>query len=113
MIFAKTNVEINTKNVINLNADGRVHLNSNNVFLGPYSSTNIPQPVLLGNETIKLFIQLNITLTKLAGYLSSTVSTTEGSPIISLQAAGTDLSGDVKQLNNLLKNITSKIVFTV
>jgi hypothetical protein len=113
MIFAKTNVEINTRNVINLNADGRVHLNSNNVFLGPYSSTNIPQPVLLGNETIKLFIQLNITLTKLAGYLSSTVSTAEGSPIISLQAAGTDLSGDVKQLNNLLKNITSKIVFTV
>ena len=36
MIFATTNVEINTKNVINLNADTRVHLNSNSVFLGPY-----------------------------------------------------------------------------
>jgi hypothetical protein len=113
MIFAKTNVEINTKNVINLNADERVHLNSNNIFLGPYSSTNAPQPVLLGNETVKLLIQLNKTLNRLAGYLSSTVSTAEGSPIISLQAAGTDLSGDIKQLNKLLKNITSKKVFTV
>jgi hypothetical protein len=113
MIFAKTNVEINTKNVINLNADERVHLNSNSVFLGPYNSTNIPQPVLLGNETIKLFIQLNNTLNRLAGYLSSTVSTAEGSPIVSLKAAGTDLSGDIKQLNKLLNNITSKKVFTV
>jgi hypothetical protein len=113
MIFAKTNVEINTKNVINLNADERVHLNSNTIFLGPYNSTNAPQPVLLGNETVKLLIQLNKTLTKLSGYLSSTVSTAEGSPIISLQAAGTELSGDIKQLNKLLNNITSKKVFTV
>jgi hypothetical protein len=113
MIFAKTNVEINTKNIINLNADERVHLNSNSVFLGPYNSTNTPQPVLLGNETIKLFIQLNNTLNRLAGYLSSTVSTAEGSPIVSLKAAGTDLAGDIKQLNKLLKNITSKKVFTV
>jgi hypothetical protein len=113
MIFAKTNVEINTKNIINLNADERVHLNANTVFLGPYNSTNIPQPVLLGNETVKLLIQLNKTLTRLAGYLSSAVSTAEGSPIVSLKAAGTDLSGDIKQLNKLLKNITSKKVFTV
>jgi hypothetical protein len=113
MIFAKTNIEINTKNVINLNADDRVHLNSNNVFLGPYNSTNVPQPVLLGNETVKLLIQLNKTLNRLAGYLSSTVSTTAGSPIVSLQNAGTELSGDIKQLNKLLKNITSKKVFTV
>jgi hypothetical protein len=113
MIFAKTNVEINTKNTINLNADERVHLNANTIFLGPYNSTNILQPVLLGNETVKLLIQLNKTLNRLAGYLSSAVSTAEGSPIVSLKAAGTDLSGDIKQLNKLLNNITSKKVFTV
>jgi hypothetical protein len=112
MIFAKTNIEINTKNVINLNADERVHLNANTIFLGPYNSTNILQPVLLGNETVKLLIQLNKTLNRLAGYLSSAVSTAEGSPIVSLKAAGTDLAGDIKQLNKLLNNITSKKVFT-
>ena len=113
MIFAKTNVEINTKNIINLNADERVHLNANVVFLGPYNKDNTPQPVLLGNDTVKLLIQLNKTLNRLSGYLSSAVSTAEGSPIISLKAAGTDLSGDVKRLNQLLKTITSKKVFTV
>jgi hypothetical protein len=112
MIFAKTNVEINTKNIINLNADERVHLNANTIFLGPYNSTNTLQPVLLGNETVKLLIQLNKTLTRLAGYLSSAVSTAEGSPIVSLKAAGTDLTGDIKRLNKLLNNITSKKVFT-
>jgi hypothetical protein len=112
MIFAKTNIEINTKNVINLNADERVHLNSNSVFLGPYNRNNAPQPVLLGNDTVKLLIQLNKTLTRLAGYLSSTVSTAEGTPIVTLKAAGTDLNGDVKKLNKLLKNILSKNVFT-
>jgi hypothetical protein len=112
MIFAKTNVEINTKNIINLNADERVHLNTNTIFLGPYNSTNMLQPVLLGNETVKLLIQLNKTLTRLAGYLSSAVSTAEGSPIVSLKAAGTDLTGDIKRLNKLLNNITSKKVFT-
>jgi hypothetical protein len=112
MLFAKTNIEINTKNVINLNADERVHLNSNSVFLGPYNKNNAPQPVLLGNDTTKLLIQLNNTLTRLAGYLSSTVSTSEGTPIVTLQAAGNDLMGDVRKLNKLLKNILSKNVFT-
>jgi hypothetical protein len=112
MLFAKTNIEINTKNVINLNADERVHLNSNSIFLGPYNRNNAPQPVLLGNDTTKLLIQLNNTLTRLAGYLSSTVSTSEGTPIVTLQAAGNDLMGDVRKLNKLLKNILSKNVFT-
>jgi len=111
MIFATTNVEINTKNIINLNADDRVHLNANTVFLGPYGKDNTPQPILLGNETINLLIQLNKTLNNLAGSLSSAVSTAEGSPIISLKAAGTNLSGDIKKLNKLLKNISSKKVF--
>jgi hypothetical protein len=110
--FAKTNVEINTKNVINLNADDRVHLNANTVFLGPYNSTNTPQPVLLGWETYKVFDHLVKTLSKLSSQLSSAVSTQEGSAIISLQIAGKELSNNMKTLNKLLKNIPSKKVFT-
>jgi hypothetical protein len=113
MIFATKNIEINTKNIINLNADERVHLNANTIFLGPYNTTNTPQPVLLGNNTIDLLIQLNKTLTNLASSLSKTVSTKEGTPIISLKKAGTELFGDIKTLNKLLKDITSKKVFTV
>ena len=111
MIFAKTNIELNTKNIINLNADERVHLNSNTVFLGPY--TNIaPQPVLLGYETIRLFQHLQETLTRLASYLSSAVSAPEGSPILGLTSAGRDLMGDMKRVCDLLEKIPSQKVFT-
>jgi len=112
MIFAKTNIEINTKNIINLNADERVHLNSNTVFLGPYSNTIIPQPVLLGYETIKLFEHLQDTLVRLAMYLSSAVSAPEGAPILGLTSAGRDLMGDMKRVCDLLEKIPSQKVFT-
>jgi hypothetical protein len=113
MIFAKTNVEINTKNIINLNADTRVHLNSESVFLGPYNANNTPPPVLLGNETIKLFQHLQQTLTQLASYLSSAVSAPEGAPLVGLNSAGTDLINDMEKMIDLLDKIPSQKVFTV
>jgi hypothetical protein len=112
MLFAKTNIELNTKNVINLNADTRVHLNSNSIFLGAYDKSNILQPVLLGTETVNLFIHLQKTLTRLASYLSKTVSTSEGSPIVTLNSAGRELFNDMKKASDLLNKITSKKVFT-
>ena len=113
MIFATTNVEINTKNVINLNADTRVHLNSNSIFLGPYNNNNIPQPVLLGNETINLLIHLQQTLTRLSGYLTSAISAPVGAPIVGLNAAGKDLVNDMKKMIDLIDKVPSQKVFTV
>jgi len=113
MIFATTNVEINTKNVINLNADTRVHLNSNSIFLGPYNNTNIPQPVLLGNETINLLIHLQQTLTRLSGYLTSAISAPVGAPIVGLNTAGKDLVNDMKKMIDLIDKVPSQKVFTV
>jgi hypothetical protein len=112
MIFAKTNVEINTKNIINLNADERVHLNSNIIFLGPYDKNNMLQPVLLGNETLNLFTHLQKTLTRLASYLSQAVSTSEGAPMVTLNSAGKELFNDMKKVSDLLGKIASKKVFT-
>jgi hypothetical protein len=112
MFFAKTNIELNTKNVINLNADERVHLNSNSIFLGPFSQTTPFQPVLLGYNTIRVFQQLQRTLTSLGGYLASTTATKEGSPIPSINAAGKEILEDMKTLIDLINNITSKKVFT-
>ncbi len=112
MIFAKTNIELNTKNIVNLNADERIHLNSNTIFLGPYNDAAIPQPVLLGYETVKLFEHLQETLTRLALYLSSAVSAPEGAPILGLTSAGRDLMGDMKRVCDLLEKIPSQKVFT-
>jgi len=112
MIFATTNVEINTKNVINLNADTRVHLNSNSVFLGPYNSNNVPQPVLLGYETTNLFEHLQSMLTKLAVYLSSAVGVPEGAPILPINSAGKELIKDAQRMCDLIEKIPSQKVFT-
>jgi hypothetical protein len=110
MIFAKTNVEINTKNTINLNADTRVHLNSKSILLGPFDSNHPPQPLLLGTETGNLFVYLIETLAKLANYLSKSVGVAEGSPIIGLNTAGGELFDDIDKLYTLLEKIPSKRV---
>jgi len=114
MIFATNNVEINTKNVINLNADTRVHLNSNSIFLGPYdnSKTYPLQPVLLGYETTNLFEHLQQTLTKLASYLSSAVGVPKGSPMLGINAAGKELIKDAQRMCDLIEKIPSQKVFT-
>jgi len=113
MLFAKTNIELNTKNIINLNADERVHLNTNAVFLGKYDSQNVPQPVLLGNNTFEVFILLQQTLTALGSYLSTAVSTSEGSPLIGINSAGKEIIKDMTKLCDLLNKITSTKVFTI
>jgi hypothetical protein len=113
MLFAKTNIELNTKNIINLNADERVHLNTNTVFLGKYDSQNVPQPVLLGNNTFEVFILLQQTLTALGSYLQKAVSTSEGSPIVGINVAGKEIINDMNRLCDLLNKITSTKVFTI
>lgn len=111
MLFAKSNIELNTKNIINLNADERIHLNSNKIFIGNNGSKLPYQPALLGYETIKLFEHLQTTLSKIAYYLSTAVSTPEGAPITSLKSAGTELFKDAQKICDLLDKITSKKIF--
>jgi len=112
MIFAKTNVEINTNNIINLNAGERVHLNTSAVFLGTNNNQLPSQPVLLGYETIKVFEKLQESLTQLALTLSSVISAPEGAPIVGLNTAGKELLEDMKQTCDLLEKIPSQKVFT-
>jgi len=115
MIFAQTNVEINTKNIINLNADKRVHLNAPSIFLGTYNPdpTKLPQPVLLGNETVNLFLLIQESLTTLATTLASAIGVPEGAPMVNMNAAGKELLNDMERVSDLLEKITSKNVFTI
>ena len=114
MVFAQTNIELNTKNIINLNADTRVHLNSPSIFLGPFNPdpNKLPQPVLLGNETVDLFLHIQQSLADLANILSSAIGVQEGAPMVNLNSAGRELSDDMKRVSDLLEKITSKNVFT-
>jgi hypothetical protein len=116
MIFAKTNVEINTQNAINLNADGWIHINSPNIILGPAISSSdneggvyqfTDQPMLLGGKTQALLLDLMSELSSLAASLTSAVSAPPGAPLVDLNAAGASLGEKLSDLIPRLGEITS------
>jgi hypothetical protein len=97
MIYAKTNVEISTKNIINLNADYRAHLNSNQVILGTINNplSDSPQPILLSYKIVEILANLQVTLTELGINLTQVTATKEGATIPNLNIAGTSLLDDM------------------
>jgi len=117
MIFAKTNVEVNTKNIINLNADGWVHINAPKIILGPtqqlveggtiYQYSD--QPMLLGGLTQDVLIDLLLELSKLAASLTSAISAPPGAPLVDINVAGVSLSEKLNEIIPKIKDITSKI----
>ena len=113
MLFAKTNIELNTKNIINLNADERIHLNSKAVFLGPYDATHQPQPLLLGNNTSILLSNIISSLYDLGCNLSAVVGSPEGAPALDINSAGETLMNDLEKILNDLSGILSKQNFTM
>ena len=113
MIFAKTNIELNTNNVINLNAGERTHLNSPRNFIGTNSDGNLPtEPLLLGNQTVNLLTDLMSVIGDFGNDVSSAISSPEGSPIIELNTAGNKLSTSIDNLMDKLEKIVSQQNYT-
>jgi hypothetical protein len=113
LLFAKNNIQLSTKNIINLNADDRIHLNGNKVFLGPWDSTHTPQPLVLGNNTVTLLKDLINCLHKFGASVSSTVSTSEGTPLLDVNTAAKNLCSDLKKVTDELAGILSQQNYTV
>jgi hypothetical protein len=114
MIFAKTNIELNTKNIITLNADFYTHINSPKISLGTKSDGTVAdEPLLLGNKTTLLLTELLKDLGELCNGLASAVATTQGSPLTGINAAGASAVGKFEALQKQLKDIVSTHNFTV
>jgi hypothetical protein len=116
LLFAKTNLELNTDNIINLNAGQYIHLNTGKILLGTKSDNTVPdEPVLLGGQTHDLLLEICRTLNRLAYYLSTaSVPTSDGGICIdACNQAGTQLFNDVNNLINKLGTIQSDKVFTI
>ena len=114
MIFAKTNIEINTNNIININAGNRVHLNTKKIFLGSKKDGSAPdEPVLLGDKTKLLLSKLLKALSELGNNLSTIVATPPGTPLAGVNVAGGKLSTKMNALQKELKNILSENTFTI
>jgi len=113
MIFAKTNIELNTNNVINLNAKERTHLNSPRNFIGTNSDGNLPtEPLLLGNQTVNLLTDLMSAIGDFGNDVSSAISSPAGSPLVELNIAGNKLSTSIDNLMGKLEKIVSQQNYT-
>jgi hypothetical protein len=115
LLFAKTNIELNTDNITNLNSGQRVHLNSPIIWLGSDKKTGQQptEPLLLGNKTVKLLTDLMAAITRLGNDLASVVVTPQGSPLTGVNTAGATAVKKIEALQKQLKNITSNSNFTV
>jgi len=113
MIFAKTNIELNTNNVINLNAGERTHLNSPRNFIGTNSDGTLPtEPLLLGNQTSYLLADLMLAIGEFGCDVSSAISAPAGSPLVELNTAGNKLSTSIDNLMDKLEKIVSQQNYT-
>jgi hypothetical protein len=113
MIFAKTNIELNTNNIINLNAGERTHLNSPKNFIGTGSDGTLPtEPLLLGNKTAELLSDLMKALSDFGSEASSVVTPPAGSPLVDINTAGVKLTSTVNNLLGKLEKILSKQNYT-
>jgi hypothetical protein len=112
MIFAKTNVEISTKNIINLNAGDRVHLNSNRVFLGTINNQLPTENIVLGGKLHDLLLNLMDALHEFGTGLSSVVGSPEGTPAADIISAARGLCTSINTLENNLEGILSQQNFT-
>ena len=112
MIFARTNVEISTKNIINLNADERIHLNGGNVFLGTVNNQLPTEPILLGNKTLIVLETLLDGLYSFGTSLATVVGSPEGAPAADINMAAEDLLNSIDRINSNLEEILSQRNFT-
>jgi len=116
LLFAKGNIELNTDNIINLNAGRVTHIHSPSIALGTKKDGTYPtEPVLLGGKTYELFLELFGALTSLAGSLKAAAVATPDATftVTSCNVAGTQLLADVDNLLTKLDTITSSTVYTV
>jgi len=112
MIFAKTNIELNTRNIINLNANERVHLNSSTVFLGTVNNNLPTEPLVLGDKLNTLLENLLDSLYSFGAALSSVVGSPEGAPAMDINMAAEGLLNDIDRMNDSLEGILSQQNFT-
>ena len=110
LLFAQNNIELYTKNTISLDADDKTVINSPVIFLGLNGSKIPEEPVLLGNETVKLLNTLLTSLSTFSTICSSALNGSKGSPMTQLNTAARGLKESVDNLIPKLIDIKSQKV---
>lgn len=122
LLFSKSNIELNTDTIINLNAGEIIHLHldekksDNKILLGTKNNGDVPtEPVLLGLQTQDTLLKMCNALIVLADFLESVVvPTTEGGILVTgCNNAGTQLRGEIENIMKNLPKIQSTKVYTI
>jgi len=128
MIFAKSNIELSTTDIINLNAGEYIHLNVKEenptqstplnlkpkIFLGTSFGNKLPsEPLLLGNQTKKYLLDLLKVLDIFAIKLTAAASTPQGSPLADVQAAAAELNTNLSRFYVNIEKLSSKSTYTI
>lgn len=109
LFSSKKSINLNAVESVNIDAPSTV-IQSENVYLG---SKNADEPLLLGNQTVKLLDQL---ITNLSGFMticSTAVSTPPGTPLVQLNIAATQVNNSLQALQANLDTLKSKYNYTV
>jgi hypothetical protein len=112
MIFAKTNVEISTKNIINLNAGDRVHLNGGRIFLGTLNNQLPTENIVLGGKLHDLLLDLMDTIHQFGTDIASAIGSPEGTPATDIISAANSLCNSINNIEKNLEGILSQQNFT-
>jgi hypothetical protein len=118
LLFAKTNIELNSDNIININAGKVVHLHVNPkdeqslIALGTKPDGSYPtEPVVLGGQLMYTFDLLLGALSNLASNL--TRASTQDGPISGCKDGGTQLFTDIERICDQLEKCISTKVTTI
>jgi hypothetical protein len=113
LIYSKTNIELNTDNIVNINAGNRIHLNTPTIWLGNKADGTSPtEAILLGNKTVDLLNQILTVLETLGNDLTKVVTPPPGSPLTGVNVAGSRLTGNLTEVHKKLIDILSNNNFT-
>jgi len=108
-LFAKKSIGFSSAGTINFDSDDSCIINSPKIYLG----LNATEPLVKGNRLQSYLQDLNASLSQVGLALSKVAGVPAGSPMITVNTAGTDLYKTVQDLATRTPQLLSKTNFTL
>ena len=108
-LFAKKSIGLSSAGTINFDSDDSCIINSPKIYLG----LNATEPLVKGNRLQSYLQDLNASLSQVGLALSKVAGVPAGSPMITVNTAGTDLYKTVQDLATRTPQLLSKTNFTL
>jgi hypothetical protein len=108
-LFAKKSIGLSSAGTINFDSDDSCIINSPRIYLG----LNATEPLVKGLRLQTYLNDLNKSLSQVGLALSKIAGVPVGSPMITVNTAGTDLYKTVQDLSTRTPQLLSKTNFTL